>query len=213
MNKKSGFVWLSVIMIAVIMTAGGLFLYQNSLKEDQIDDKVSESTLRENSYNFTDPTVRATCEEWGGVVSTNQTDPNINKLKNYMLQNTNISSKYFDEHFRFGCLMYDDSNDNETSQLLFGIFYFSIGEYVRDIQISLYPSKISFKDLNEIKNTITKEEAIKKMESCIPNPNKSLSIRLYSGGLFVIGFGDKHWVGEVNLETGKCVKSQQILQI
>lgn len=89
-------------------------------------------------------------------------------------------------------------------------FTYSIGEYVA--RLSLYniyqtgggSANFIYGGLHEINSVISKEQAVNKLQTCIPD-FKIDEIQLNKTGFYITAHNNSHH-GMLNLETGECTK-------
>lgn len=123
------------------------------------------------------------------------------EAKEAFLKNSNISEQYFQKHFSVAC--------NKVNMVGFeyriGEFSTKIVDYIDSRGRFFYFSNV-FKNLHEIENVISKEQALALMNQCI-GESKSFEVLLGTNGLYMESSrrGSEGIVtGLINLETGSC---------
>lgn len=196
-----------LITIIILILASIFFIYKQkeikpSLSSNSVSITPEQDICSNKDYNIKDEEKKNSIAKEG---------------QNVFLENTNLSEDYFDKHFEFACGGENKySGVDHVSRMV--VFKFNIGEYSKNVSVYDLPflkgsGKFNYKGLNEIKQVMSKAEAINKITECLGFKPNSLSLELNGvllnepafSGLTLLGYSaSNNMNASLNLESGEC---------
>jgi len=176
-----------IIGIVACLVIIALFL----INKKTFDSKISSDIINSGNY----------CTQTNFYNITDASSNLVTDAKRMFLNTTNISEKYFNQHFKFECAA-DAPNGKHV------IYRYTMGDYSTEVYLikSTGSSNNKYNDyigLPEIKELLPKKVALEKLEECLKASPKNLNIRLTQKTLLLDGV-DKDYIATLDLQTGEC---------